>query len=336
MELHERLNTSKPASGAQDPFAEVKSRVHFTVIGDLGPQLYNVNMDPDCAPRACARGRPRPARPGDGYLARRPSADRARDHRRHPRPRPARAAPRRRIGDRDHGQRPARDLGRAERTDLTERCPVQRRVASAPDHQQDGRPGRPPHRRVVADGRRAPARRQPRQRRDPAALAQRSAHHDPQVQPPPADARRHDQDGHAEPGDGRVPAALYQGAAQHADLGRYGLGKDDASQRAVDRDSERGADRHDRGRGRVATEPGPRAQARVTAEGPCRRQRDPDPCACAQLAPHASRPDHRRRGPRPRGARHAPGNEHRATTAHSRRSTRTPRATHSPASRRWC
>src|SRR5207342_1270296 len=28
-------------------FAEVKSRVHFTVIGDLGPQLYNVNMDPE-------------------------------------------------------------------------------------------------------------------------------------------------------------------------------------------------------------------------------------------------------------------------------------------------
>src|SRR3954449_6224117 len=46
MELHERLSTAKPAAGAQDPFAEVKSRVHFTVIGDLGPQLYNVNMDP--------------------------------------------------------------------------------------------------------------------------------------------------------------------------------------------------------------------------------------------------------------------------------------------------
>src|SRR6187399_3119612 len=47
MELHERLNNSKPLSGADDPFAEVKSRVHFTVIGDLGPQLYNVNMDPE-------------------------------------------------------------------------------------------------------------------------------------------------------------------------------------------------------------------------------------------------------------------------------------------------
>src|SRR2546421_1987872 len=47
MELHERLNTSKPRTGANDPFAEVKSRVHFTVIGDLGPQLYNVSMDPE-------------------------------------------------------------------------------------------------------------------------------------------------------------------------------------------------------------------------------------------------------------------------------------------------
>jgi pilus assembly protein CpaF len=47
MELHERLNTSKGPTGANDPFAEVKSRVHFTVIGDLGPQLYNVNMDPE-------------------------------------------------------------------------------------------------------------------------------------------------------------------------------------------------------------------------------------------------------------------------------------------------
>ena len=47
MELHERLNTSKPLAGANDPFAEVKSRVHFTVIGDLGPQLYNVSMEPE-------------------------------------------------------------------------------------------------------------------------------------------------------------------------------------------------------------------------------------------------------------------------------------------------
>jgi pilus assembly protein CpaF len=49
MELHERLNTARleGVSADRDPFAEVKSRIHFTVIGDLGPQLYNVNMDPD-------------------------------------------------------------------------------------------------------------------------------------------------------------------------------------------------------------------------------------------------------------------------------------------------
>src|SRR6201982_2970871 len=47
MELHERLNAAKPITGPNDPFAEVKSRVHFTVIGELGPQLYNVNMDPE-------------------------------------------------------------------------------------------------------------------------------------------------------------------------------------------------------------------------------------------------------------------------------------------------
>jgi pilus assembly protein CpaF len=48
MDLHERLETPRPANGAvQDPFAELKNRVHFTVIGDLGPQLYNVSMDPE-------------------------------------------------------------------------------------------------------------------------------------------------------------------------------------------------------------------------------------------------------------------------------------------------
>src|ERR1700746_619743 len=49
MELHERLTTVRPAAGAaeRDPFAELKTRIHFAVIGDLGPQLFNVNMDPD-------------------------------------------------------------------------------------------------------------------------------------------------------------------------------------------------------------------------------------------------------------------------------------------------
>src|SRR5215469_3347552 len=49
MELHQRLTTARTAGSAteRDPFAELKNRIHFAVIGDLGPQLYNVSMDPD-------------------------------------------------------------------------------------------------------------------------------------------------------------------------------------------------------------------------------------------------------------------------------------------------
>jgi len=48
MELHERLTTSRPtpAQGTREPFAELKTQVHLAVIGDLGPQLFNVTMDP--------------------------------------------------------------------------------------------------------------------------------------------------------------------------------------------------------------------------------------------------------------------------------------------------
>ncbi len=49
MELHERLTTARPVATAReggDPFSELKNRVHFVVIGNLGPQLFNVNMDP--------------------------------------------------------------------------------------------------------------------------------------------------------------------------------------------------------------------------------------------------------------------------------------------------
>src|SRR5580765_8199445 len=48
MELHERLTTTRPAvpAGTGEPFAELKTQVHLAVIGELGPQLYNVSMDP--------------------------------------------------------------------------------------------------------------------------------------------------------------------------------------------------------------------------------------------------------------------------------------------------
>ncbi|MDP8956140.1 MAG: CpaF family protein [Actinomycetota bacterium] len=47
MELHERLTTARPVTSRNggDPFSELKNRIHFVVIGNLGPQLFNVNMD---------------------------------------------------------------------------------------------------------------------------------------------------------------------------------------------------------------------------------------------------------------------------------------------------
>src|SRR3954468_16398853 len=58
MDLHERLQppgggngngngTGRSAPpGRPDPFSELKNQVHLLVIGDLGPQLFNVSMDP--------------------------------------------------------------------------------------------------------------------------------------------------------------------------------------------------------------------------------------------------------------------------------------------------
>src|SRR4030095_15697559 len=34
-----------PAPNRDDPFAELKNRVHLAVIGVLGPRLFTVNMD---------------------------------------------------------------------------------------------------------------------------------------------------------------------------------------------------------------------------------------------------------------------------------------------------
>jgi pilus assembly protein CpaF len=49
MELHERLSTAPPVTVTlgHDPFSELKNDIHMAVIGDLGPQLFNVEMDPN-------------------------------------------------------------------------------------------------------------------------------------------------------------------------------------------------------------------------------------------------------------------------------------------------
>jgi pilus assembly protein CpaF len=49
MDLHERLTTTRSIASAPsgaDPFATLKNAVHLRVIGDLGPQLFNVATDP--------------------------------------------------------------------------------------------------------------------------------------------------------------------------------------------------------------------------------------------------------------------------------------------------
>jgi pilus assembly protein CpaF len=53
MDLHERLQPTRPPQpgpgspvGEPDPFADLKNQVHLLVIGDLGPQLFNVSVDP--------------------------------------------------------------------------------------------------------------------------------------------------------------------------------------------------------------------------------------------------------------------------------------------------
>ena len=52
MDLHERLAPTRPGDpspnggGVTDPHAELKNNVHLLVISDLGPQLFNVSVDP--------------------------------------------------------------------------------------------------------------------------------------------------------------------------------------------------------------------------------------------------------------------------------------------------
>src|SRR5436190_16493313 len=47
MELHERLTAARPsAPQGREPFGELKTQVHLKVIGELGPQLFNVTLDP--------------------------------------------------------------------------------------------------------------------------------------------------------------------------------------------------------------------------------------------------------------------------------------------------
>jgi pilus assembly protein CpaF len=47
MELHERISSQRGPIRDQEPFAELKNRVHMSVISELGPQLFNIAVDPN-------------------------------------------------------------------------------------------------------------------------------------------------------------------------------------------------------------------------------------------------------------------------------------------------
>src|SRR5438045_3479035 len=47
MELHERIARPFGSSGeTQDPFSELKNRIHLALINDVGPQIFAVGTDP--------------------------------------------------------------------------------------------------------------------------------------------------------------------------------------------------------------------------------------------------------------------------------------------------
>ena len=47
MELHERISTGPRHVQEQEPFADLKNKIHMAVISELGPQLFNVAIDPN-------------------------------------------------------------------------------------------------------------------------------------------------------------------------------------------------------------------------------------------------------------------------------------------------
>ncbi len=98
-------------------------------------------------------------REGIGAVAAGAAAARAGHRPRRDGPRSDRAVPQRPHRERGDGQRERQHLRRARRLGRADQCAVHLRGAPAPGHRAHRVVGRPPHRRVVADGRRPPGRR---------------------------------------------------------------------------------------------------------------------------------------------------------------------------------
>ncbi len=124
------------------------------------------------------------------------------------------------------------DLHRGRRQDPAHQRPLPRQPAADEHLPADRQPGRPPRRRILADLRRAPARRLARQRHRAAARDRRADADDPQVQegqahPRPARPVRRDLAGGRD-----APQDHRQGALQRRHLRRHRLRQDDAARTA--------------------------------------------------------------------------------------------------------
>ncbi len=171
-----------------DLIRNLRFHLQDEVIGTIGSLL---DLTPDEV-RGPDRGHRRPDRRRHGFAVTRDERQRLVDEMVHEITGlgPARAAPRRRVDHRGHGQRPAPRLHRARRQDPARRRPLPQRRARPPHHRPDHHPARPAHRRVQPPGRCPPARRLAGQRRGRAAVAHRPGHHRPQVLGPAVHRRR--------------------------------------------------------------------------------------------------------------------------------------------------
>ena len=313
MELHERLNTARqpPTRRSGDPFAEVKNRIHFAVIGDLGRSSSTSAWTRTTCASASSR------------------TSATSSHRRPGISRDDRQRIALEIADDILGHGPLERLladdtvteimvngphdiwvergGRLHETTCGSTTSRTCAASSTRWSPRSGGASTSPRRWSTRACRTAAAStRSSRRSRSPARWSRSASSAgsvstlDDMIKLGTLDAETVE-----------FLAALRPGRAEHPDLGRHRLRQDDAAERALDGDPRRRADRHHRGRGRAAAQPAPRAAARGAPEQHRGRGRSRDPRAGAQRAAHAPRPHHRRRGPRRRGARHAPGDEHR-------------------------
>ena len=256
----------------------------------------------------------------------------ARGHlQRRPRLWPARAAAGPRRHRRHHGQRRATYLHRGGRQGPADDDALPRQRPADEHLPADRQPGRPPRRRVEPDLRRAPARRQPRQRHRPAAGHRRPGADHPEVQEGQADA--------GEPGEVRVDhrprrktllGVIGRVRCNVAHLRRHGLGQDDAAQHPdrLHRPDERVITCEDAAELQLQQPHVVRLETRppnLEGEGEI-TMRD----LVQELPAHASRAHHRRRGARPRGLRPAAGHEHRPRRLDGHAARQQPARGHQP------